>query len=159
MKRIFLIVVGLAMVGLGVCWYVQWSRVRALNSGDVFVREQPEEGAKPEAPASASTPPAAGSDQPAQPARGAAAALEVGSAARQVQLKPKGSAVAAPAAETLPRNPPNGVIFAGTGKYQLYRQGDITWRLNTDTGWACVLLATDAQWSKLRVWERGCRNS
>jgi hypothetical protein len=48
------------------------------------------------------------------------------------------------------------MVFAGTGKYQLYRQGDITWRLNTDTGWACILFATDAQWSKSRVFDQGC---
>jgi hypothetical protein len=49
------------------------------------------------------------------------------------------------------------MLFTGSGKYQLYRQGDITWRLNTDTGWACVLFATDAQWRKARVYQQGCR--
>ena len=48
------------------------------------------------------------------------------------------------------------MLFAGTGKYQLYRQGDITWRLDTDTGWACILFATDAQWAKPRVYQHGC---
>jgi len=49
------------------------------------------------------------------------------------------------------------MTFTGSGKYQLYRQGDITWRLNTETGWACVLFATDAQWHKTRVYQNGCR--
>jgi hypothetical protein len=58
--------------------------------------------------------------------------------------------------DTISRNPPNGMIFAGSGKYQLYRQGDITWRLDTDRGWACILFATDVQWAKPRVFEHGC---
>jgi hypothetical protein len=48
------------------------------------------------------------------------------------------------------------MIFAGRGKYQVYRQGDITWRLNTDTGQACILFATDAEWSQPRVYQQGC---
>jgi hypothetical protein len=48
------------------------------------------------------------------------------------------------------------MIFAGSGKYQLYRQGDLTWRLNTDTGEACVLFATYAQWRQQRVYQHGC---
>src|ERR1017187_596088 len=41
MKRIFLILVLLAAVLLGASWFVHRARIRALNSGDVFVREQP----------------------------------------------------------------------------------------------------------------------
>ena len=48
------------------------------------------------------------------------------------------------------------MVFAGSGKYQLYRQGDITWRVNTDTGDACILFATDAQWRKPQVYSHGC---
>ena len=48
------------------------------------------------------------------------------------------------------------MIFSGSGLYQLYRQGDITWRLNTDTGDACILFATDAQWRQWRVYQHGC---
>jgi hypothetical protein len=65
-------------------------------------------------------------------------------------------AIAIPASDTIPRNPPAGLAFAGTGKYQLYRQGDITWRLNTSTGQACILFATDTQWSRPRVYAQGC---
>ena len=69
--------------------------------------------------------------------------------------QPRG-AVEVPASDTIPRNPPSGLIFAGAGKYQLYRQGDITWRLDTDNGRACIIFATDTQWSRLRVWDQGC---
>lgn len=61
-----------------------------------------------------------------------------------------------PAGDTISPNPPNGEVFAGKGRYQLYRQGNITWRLDTNTGRACVIFATDAEWKKPRVYRAGC---
>jgi hypothetical protein len=61
-----------------------------------------------------------------------------------------------PAEDTIAPNPPNGTVFTGTGHFQVYRQGNLTWRLNTDTGQACILFATDAEWRKPRVFEHGC---
>ncbi len=61
-----------------------------------------------------------------------------------------------PARDTVSPNPPNGTIFAGSGRYQLYRQGNITWRLDTETGRSCVLFATDEEWRKPRVYRAGC---
>ena len=46
--------------------------------------------------------------------------------------------------------------FSGSGKYLLYRQGDITYRLDTDTGFDCIIYATDEQWKKPRVYRDGC---
>jgi len=145
MKRIFLILVLLAAVLLGASWFVHRARIRALNSGDVFVREQPGGNPAPQPP------PASPPSQPA-PSNSAGAASP-GAANPSLPA----SAASAPASDTIARNPPNGMLFTGSGKYQLYRQGDITWRLNTDTGWACVLLATDGQWRKTRVYQNGCR--
>jgi hypothetical protein len=64
--------------------------------------------------------------------------------------------ITAPAADSIDRNPPNGMVFAGTGRYQVYRQGDLTWRLNTDSGQACIIFATDSEWRKARVYRNGC---
>ena len=62
------------------------------------------------------------------------------------------------AGDTISPNPPNGMVFAGKGKYQLYRQGNLTWRLNTETGQTCIIFATDEEWKKPKgvsrwVWE------
>jgi hypothetical protein len=69
----------------------------------------------------------------------------------------------APAAATAPTggdtinpNPPNGMAFSGTGRYQIYRQGNLTWRVNTDTGHSCILFATDEEWKKPKVYRAGC---
>ncbi len=64
---------------------------------------------------------------------------------------------APPAADSIAPDPPNGMTFGGNGHYQLYRQGDLTWRLNTDTGETCVLFATDEEWRKPKVYRAGCR--
>lgn len=65
--------------------------------------------------------------------------------------------MAAPATDSIAPNPPNGMTFGGAGHYQLYRQGDLTWRLNTDTGETCVIFATDEEWHKPKVYRAGCR--
>jgi hypothetical protein len=48
------------------------------------------------------------------------------------------------------------MVFFGTGKYQLYRQGNITWRVDTETGKSCILFATDEEWKKPTVYRAGC---
>jgi hypothetical protein len=52
--------------------------------------------------------------------------------------------------------PPSLSVFSGVGRYQLYRQGDITWRLDTETGKTCIVFATDEEWTKPRVFRNGC---
>lgn len=61
-----------------------------------------------------------------------------------------------PVGDSIEPNPPDGVVFAGRGKYQLYRQGNLTWRLNTETGKTCILFATDEEWKKQKVYRAGC---
>lgn len=145
MKKIVAFLAVLAVVFLGVVWHRHRVRMNALNSGEVYVRDQPSGPAKP-LPSSPAEP--AGNEiattatpQPATPNPGA---------------QPTSETAASPGSDSIPRNPPNGLAFAGSGKFQLYRQGDITWRLNTDTGESCILFATDAQWRLHRVYNAGC---
>jgi hypothetical protein len=126
MKRIFWVLMTVVALILGGAWYFHRANTRAANSGDVSL---------PNASGNATDANATG--EPVQPG------------------KPT-DAVKPPDGDSIQRNPPNGTVFAGTGKYQLYRQGDITWRLNTDNGSACILFATDSQWHKKNVYEHGC---
>jgi hypothetical protein len=143
MKRIFWIITGVVVLVLAVAFFKHRSTRRAMESGDITVHEQPGANATPDA---ASADQQTQTEQPAAPGRqGTQTGSQSGSAAPTP-----------PASDSIPRNPPNGMLFAGSGKYQLYRQGDITWRLNTDTGEACILFATDAEWSKPRVYQHGC---
>ncbi|RXH56127.1 hypothetical protein [Granulicella sibirica] len=72
---------------------------------------------------------------------------------------PESTSFKLPVSDTISANPPNGTVFSGTGRFQVYRQGNLTWRINTDTGQSCVLFATDAEWRKPRVYQRGCAQS
>ena len=149
MKPLIRIVVIVMLIALGAIWYVHRARMRALNSGDVYVREQPSEKAKPVEP------PAPSVSQPSA-APEVATSTPTPSEATPTPKPAQPQTLAVPASDSIPRNPPNGAVFAGTGKFQLYRQGDITWRLNSETGEACILFATDAQWHKTRIYQHGC---
>jgi len=76
-----------------------------------------------------------------------------GLAARSPVLGP---AAPPPTMDTIAPNPPNRVAFGGTGKYMWYRQGDLTWRVNSDTGASCIAFATMQQWARPIVYQNGC---
>jgi pyruvate/2-oxoglutarate dehydrogenase complex dihydrolipoamide acyltransferase (E2) component len=164
MRQIFWIIIIVCVVIFGVVWYVNRSKTHAVNSGQVFVRGQQGDKGKTDAAA-----PAASSenstDQPAEtpaaaPAAGTdAAPAEASAPAQSGAGAAQSGAVTPPATDSISRNPPNGMVFSGTGKFQLYRQGDITWRLNTETGQACILFATNAEWRQMRVYQHGCGGS
>jgi hypothetical protein len=141
--------------GLTYLGYRHWSENRAMATGDVF--QDPRDRSAVPAP----TQPAPPIVYP--PAKSSVAALPT--AAGQTPLPPQGQRVApaAPskaaaglAADTISPNPPNGMVFAGSGRFQVYRQGSLTRRLDTDTGQTCILFATNAEWSKPQVYQHGC---
>ncbi len=68
-------------------------------------------------------------------------------------------AAAVPATDSISPNPTNGVAFSGNGKFQVYRQGNLTWRVDTETGHTCILFATMEEWRKPIVYQHGCNNS
>ncbi len=65
----------------------------------------------------------------------------------------------APSTDSIPPNPANGAAFAGTGQFQVYRQGNLTWRVDTVTGHTCILFATMEEWRKPVVYQHACENS
>lgn len=146
MKRIFGILMIVAVAAFGIAWYIHRAKVRALESGDVYIRDQNGGKTRLQAPATAAGNQTAQTEDQTgtQPASNQTAAT-----AQSAPLAP-------PTSDSIHRNPPSGMLFVGTGKYQLYRQGDITWRLDTNTGNACILFATETQWSRSLVYSHGC---
>ncbi len=63
-----------------------------------------------------------------------------------------------PTSDTIAPDPPNGLAFGGTGKFQWYRQGNLTWRVNTASGSTCIAFATMEEWQKPIVYSHGCGN-
>ena len=156
-RRIIGIVLIVAVVAFLYLGYTSYDAKRAGASGDVYSNDPVRSGDKSDK-SSADAKPASGSG-------GSSAATVVyptstPQAAITDQPTQDGQPAAAPAAvpgsDTISPNPPNGMAFSGSGKYQVYRQGNLTWRLNTETGQACILFATDEEWSKPKVYRAGC---
>jgi hypothetical protein len=149
-RRILYVLVVVAVIVLAYLGYTRWSQNHAMASGDVYgdagSSDPTADGAsvKPaavQAPVQPATYPAAKTASATQPAVSQAAVPQSASA---------------PSTDSINPNPPNGAVFAGTGRYQVYRQGNLTWRLDTNTGRTCVLLATNEEWKKAEVYRWGC---
>lgn len=63
---------------------------------------------------------------------------------------------APPAADSASPNPQNNAHFRGAGSFEWYRQGNITWRVDTTTGHSCIVYATMEEWRKQIVLNHGC---
>lgn len=61
-----------------------------------------------------------------------------------------------PTTDSVPPNPANGARFSGSGAYQWYRQGNLTWRVDTVSGRSCIDYATMEEWRKPIVSSHGC---
>jgi hypothetical protein len=152
-RRILIIVVIVIVAAFFYFGYAKYDAGRAGASGDVYSNDPQPSKAKvdgddlkasggqavvyPTPIPQAATAPVAATDQLAEPGV-------------------TGVHGSAPATDTISPNPPNGMAFSGTGKYQLYRQGNITWRLNTETGKSCIIFATEEEWKKDKVLRAGC---
>jgi len=64
--------------------------------------------------------------------------------------------VGMPMSDSQSANAPNGMRFGGSGKYQWYRQGNLTWRIDTASGRSCIIYATQEEWLKQIVYSHGC---
>ena len=95
---------------------------------------------------------------------------QAGSAAAPVQAAPASPVVSAmpatqpttsaagpmPTMDSQTANAPNGMRFGGSGNYQWYRQGNLTWRVDTTSGRSCIIYATMEEWQKQIVISHGC---
>jgi hypothetical protein len=156
------VMISLFLIGIFALTYLgyrRWSQNRAMATGDVFPEPSDRSAAAP-APTQP-TPPIV--YPPAKPSATAP------SSTSQTPLPPQGQggapaaapsqSAAGPTADTISPNPPNGLVFAGSGRFQVYRQGSLTWRIDTDTGQTCILFATNEEWRKPQVYRHGCNTS
>ncbi len=155
-KRIIVVIV-VVLVILGITSYAySHYRDRRIEAGEVVDEGGTAVGSNDGGQVRSGNRPAStdsGSDDaPASPARRSSFGASSPVAVTPVQS----SMNAAPATDSIAPNPPNGTVFAGTGKYQVYRQGDLTWRVNTADGSTCILFATEEQWRRPIVYRNGC---
>jgi cytoskeletal protein RodZ len=145
-NRVFAIVAVIFVLILGYYAWVRWKQARAESSGDVQLVQDSSSG-------DSNTKVVMDKDE-VERLRDAADKP----ASTTVTQPATASPASIPATDSVPPNPPNGARFTGTGRYQLYRQGDLTWRLDTDSGRTCIIFATDDEWRKPRVYSHGCGN-
>jgi hypothetical protein len=169
-KRVVIIIVVLVLAIFAYVSYNRYDSRRAGVSGEVFSNDPQSARAKVDSVSRVATGSTGSSDRKASDSDGEAivypaavtaqptATAASTSASSDLQVTQTGQPAheTAPGEDTISPNPPNGMTFAGKGKYQVYRQGNITWRVNTETGLTCVLFATDDEWKKPRVYHAGC---
>jgi hypothetical protein len=164
-RRVMISLFLIGIFGLSYLGYRRWSQNRAMTTGDVFVDPNDRSAAPrlaapvpaqptqpivyPPAQSSAAAPAGSPQDLSTRPGKTSAAAQSGA---------PTQTAVAA-GEDSLSPNPPNGTVFAGSGRFQVYRQGSLTWRIDTNTGQSCVLFATNDEWRKPQVYRHGCNGS
>ena len=61
-----------------------------------------------------------------------------------------------PTSDSQSPSAPNNLHFEGSGAYQWYRQGNITYRVDTVSGSSCIAYATMDEWRKQVVYSHGC---
>ncbi len=145
------VLIGLLILVLVVFAYVGYSGyATGKSSGSVDAYTNGMAGGRTKVEPTGATTPAATMPTTAEPNGGTSGMVAQGGAGSS-------AGVGTPASDSIAPNPPNGMTFGGSGHFQLYRQGDLTWRLNTDTGETCVILATDEEWRKPKVFKAGCR--
>ena len=162
-KRILYIAIAVCVVGLG--WYVYSRRAADLpmEDGSVTIRDTPSTS-KDRLDSGAvdldGRPMSDGAPGPAAaPAPTHSAAALPASAPASAPAMTATNLASLPASDTLSPTPPNGMAFGGSGKYQWYRQGNITWRINTQSGSSCIAYATMEEWQKPLVYTHGCGNA
>jgi hypothetical protein len=156
----------------GGCWWL-YNRANGREvpiNGDVFVRSAPpdskettdaapqsDDAGNPSRDQTPAAPAAAPAAQAATPAPAETTAPAQTAAPQSASIAKPTAAL--PVADTVAPNPPNGMAFTGSGKYQWYRQGNLTWRVDTQSGTSCIAFATDEEWRKPRVLSHGCGNA
>ena len=149
-RALFIVLVLVVVVGLFAYFgYNSYDAKRAGLNGDVFSTEP--SGGKTKLGSVSSAGSISGGQSVVYPA-------PAGQAIQTVPVTPETlqNGAETTQGDTISANPPNGTVFAGSGRYQLYRQGDLTWRLNTETGQTCIIFATDDEWRKPKVYRAGC---
>jgi hypothetical protein len=154
-RRVLVIIVVLVVAGFLYLGYTTYDAGRAAANGDVTSKDS--SAAKSTSDSTATRKSADPRDTIVYPTPAQAPTTPVTPTDQISQPSTNNTGTATPpTADTISPNPPNGMVFSGTGHFQLYRQGNITWRLNTDTGESCIIFATDEEWKKPKVYKAGC---
>jgi len=148
-KRILIACIAVLLIGyIGIVSYQRYHANQRLNNGEITSQDLRGGG-------TATT----GDEDGTQPELNSATPRRSQAASAPPATATDTGGMTAPATDSITPNPANGMAFAGTGRFQVYRQGNLTWRVNTDNGSTCILFATNEEWRKPVVYSHGCGNS
>ena len=175
LKRVLIVVVVIAVFIGGWELYSRNAARNGLGSGDVYSTDSSKSSDSGNAdldgrPAGAGAPTPSRSDAPGtvngDPVTGSGTtsnqpppSMKAPIASSNPPATVASSPASLPVSDTIAPNPPNGLAFGGTGKFQWYRQGNLTWRVNTASGTTCIAFATMEEWQKPLVYRHGCGNA
>jgi hypothetical protein len=156
-KRILAIAAVLIVAGFAYISYTSYDATRSGVDGEVYSNDPPS-GKGKHSPVTDSRDTRSAESGPAivYPTPTLTAPAYPATTAQSLQQSMTGVSAPPLSGDTIDPNPPNGMVFAGKGQFQLYRQGNITWRLNTDNGQSCIIFATEEEWKKEKVLRAGC---
>jgi hypothetical protein len=171
-RKIVIVVAIVALAYLGYRYYISREQTLKADNGDFTCQgcDSPDEHARPfKANSGTSHLPAMQTSAgdapptltPSSPAAGSSAMVAPGDAsnAYPAASQPAAPPAGLPAGDTESPDNPNGMRFTGSGNYQWYRQGNLTWRIDTVTGRSCIIYATMEEWRKQIVMSHGCGRS
>jgi len=171
LKRILIIVLVVLIFIGGWMLYTRNAQRAGLGSGDVFSTDSSSSKDNPDTdldgrPVAKVGPTPSRSDAPGtvngEPVSGSTTNQPPAAMKTPMPAAPIATDSAAgpiPVSDTISPNAPNGMAFGGTGKFQWYRQGNLTWRIDTSSGSSCIAFATMEEWRKSIVISHGCGNS
>jgi len=171
LKRILIIVLVVLIFIGGWMLYTRNAQRAGLGSGDVFSTDSSSSKDNPDTdldgrPVAKVGPTPSRSDAPGtingEPVSGSttnqpSVAMKTPTSAAPIATDSAAGPI--PVSDTISPNAPNGLAFGGTGKFQWYRQGNLTWRIDTSSGSSCIAFATMEEWRKSIVISHGCGNS
>jgi cytoskeletal protein RodZ len=140
-RKLIAAAVAIVLLWFGYVGYTNWRNSHSMANGEITSVN--DGGAQTSAPAAS---------EPEKPKTTTTTTAAPSSATQPIVIQPS-----APPTDSQQPNAVNGARFAGSGKYQVYRQGNITYRIDTETGQECILLATNEEWKKPQVYGRGCK--
>ena len=159
-RRVLVIAAVLLVLGFAYYGYTNYDAGRAASSGEVYSNDPPTGRGKNNAATMASGTADTKSTSPETivypTAQSDGTSGPTGQTTKPTASGPGTVATDVPVTDSISANAPNGMVFSGPGKYQLYRQGNITWRLDTGNGHTCIVFATEEEWKKPQVLRAGC---
>ena len=168
-KKVIVTVLVIAACIVLYYWYTNRAADNRLDSGNVYSNDSSTDldghpqvkptPSRSDAPGTLNGSPIAPGSVSNQPPASAKSTI-AGGQAQTMKFDTPAMASSMPVTDSESPNSPNGMRYGGSGtRFQWYRQGNLTWRVDSSSGSTCVAFATMEEWRKPIVYQHGCGNA